>query len=250
MTYEGIANTLVERIMKLIPAHPEILDLKDAWGLFGIDGFDCSDLDPSLAQACSALIEAKERYRSSDKRSLINELSEEREGLLDRVSVIDKELRRLELEKGHEEHPCSCVRLNRDIEVYDIADADRKHRRTLGLGFVSELLHRLGLPAVRRHRCAEGVDVKVWKTKDGRQIPIDKMADAHLLSVIRMLQRTHAVHQFNAPIPQGIRGEMAQFAAESDYERFQESPPSVSAPIYDDLCREAENRGLEIPRAL
>lgn len=91
---------------------------------------------------------------------------------------------------------------------------------------------------------------KMWKTKDGREIPINKMADAHLLNVIRMLQRTHAVRQFNSPIPLGLRGEMAQFAAEADYERFQESPPSVSSPFYDDLCREAENRGLEIPRAI
>lgn len=90
--------------------------------------------------------------------------------------------------------------------------------------------------------------MKVWKTKDGREIPINEMADAHLLSVLRMLQRTHAVRQFNEPVPFGLRGEMAQFAAEADYERFQESEPTVTTPIYADLRAEAERRGLEIPR--
>jgi hypothetical protein len=62
-TYYAILDELIERIEALVPAHPEILELKDAWGLFKIPGFDCSDLEPSLAQASVALAEAKKRHR-------------------------------------------------------------------------------------------------------------------------------------------------------------------------------------------
>lgn len=62
--YYRVLDELLERIEKLIPTHPEILDLDDAWGLLKIPGFDCSDLDPSLAQASAALAEAKQRHHA------------------------------------------------------------------------------------------------------------------------------------------------------------------------------------------
>ena len=61
--YSGIVEKLTERILKLIPSHPEILTLRSAWGLFEVPGFDCKDLDPSMAQAEFALTEAKRRRR-------------------------------------------------------------------------------------------------------------------------------------------------------------------------------------------
>ena len=51
MTYAGIANDLCDRIVALIPDHPEIMDMTSAWDLHGVEGFDCSDLRPSLFQA-------------------------------------------------------------------------------------------------------------------------------------------------------------------------------------------------------
>lgn len=57
--YTSCAEKLRDRIVALIPAHPEILELNDAWDLFKIEGFKCDDLGPSLAQADWALSAAK-----------------------------------------------------------------------------------------------------------------------------------------------------------------------------------------------
>ena len=58
-TYESIASELKDRILALIPAHPEILDLESAWGLRKIEGFECGDLNPSAAQAGWAINQAR-----------------------------------------------------------------------------------------------------------------------------------------------------------------------------------------------
>ena len=58
-TYGAIADALYTRIFDLIPEHPEILELKSAFDLFNIKGFDCSDLEPSYMQAAWALAKAK-----------------------------------------------------------------------------------------------------------------------------------------------------------------------------------------------
>jgi hypothetical protein len=62
MDYEKTAETLVDRIVALIPEHPEILDLDSPWGLFKVPGFACEDLGPSMAQASFALGKAKAIY--------------------------------------------------------------------------------------------------------------------------------------------------------------------------------------------
>lgn len=56
--YQSTTEALVKRISVLIPAHPEIMDM-EPFDLFKVDGFDCSDLQPSLAQASWALAKAK-----------------------------------------------------------------------------------------------------------------------------------------------------------------------------------------------
>jgi hypothetical protein len=60
--YAATANTLKDRIKALIPAHDEILTLKNPFDLFKVEGFDCKDLDPSLAQAAVALQVAQQEY--------------------------------------------------------------------------------------------------------------------------------------------------------------------------------------------
>lgn len=89
---------------------------------------------------------------------------------------------------------------------------------------------------------------KLWTTKDGRKIRICDMADEHLFNAIRMYQRGHKVAQFNLPFPSMISGEMASFCAEGDYDRFQESGPEASYPLYEDLRLEAQRRGLDLPK--
>ena len=49
--YEAAGNELRDRILALIPTHPEILEMDDCFKLFKVDGFKCDDLQPSLAQA-------------------------------------------------------------------------------------------------------------------------------------------------------------------------------------------------------
>lgn len=62
--YEAAAQELRRRILALIPANPRILDDDfDAWGLFDVDGFECDDLGPTLAQAQAALGAARADYR-------------------------------------------------------------------------------------------------------------------------------------------------------------------------------------------
>ena len=53
--YASVVDTLVDRIKALVPAHPKLLYLNTPFGLFGIPGFQCDDLQPSLAQAGAAL---------------------------------------------------------------------------------------------------------------------------------------------------------------------------------------------------
>ncbi len=61
--YGLTTQKLRDRILELIPEHPEILGINNPFDLFKIEGFDVSDLEPSLAQATVALASAKMKYR-------------------------------------------------------------------------------------------------------------------------------------------------------------------------------------------
>jgi hypothetical protein len=65
ITYELYANKLKDRILSLIPDHPEIMNIDSAWDLFKINDFNCDDLQPSAFQAQWALIKAKEEYNGT-----------------------------------------------------------------------------------------------------------------------------------------------------------------------------------------
>ncbi len=64
--YASTAEKLKDRILALIPDHPEILELEDAWGLFKVEGFKSDDLEPSLFQAQWALSAAKSARLKGD----------------------------------------------------------------------------------------------------------------------------------------------------------------------------------------
>ena len=64
-SYESIADELKDRILKLIPDHPEILTLESSWDLLSVDGFKCNDLDPSMAQAGWALATARREWKEN-----------------------------------------------------------------------------------------------------------------------------------------------------------------------------------------
>lgn len=71
------------------------------------------------------------------------------------------------------------------------------------------------------------------------------MTDTHLRNAIRCCKRLHRQMQRDLPYPM-FGGEMAQYYAEQDYERFQESDPEESFPLYLDLHAEADRRGLKV----
>lgn len=61
--YESACDSLTQKILDLIPAHPEIMTLGSIWDLFDVDGFDCREEGPSLAQAQHALEKARAIWR-------------------------------------------------------------------------------------------------------------------------------------------------------------------------------------------
>lgn len=65
--YTAVGNKLSDRVLALIPDNPEILTMTSAWDLLKIPGFKCNDLQPSMAQAESALANAKQRRRAREE---------------------------------------------------------------------------------------------------------------------------------------------------------------------------------------
>ena len=63
--YATTGHELRDRIVALIPTHPEIMQIENAFDLFKVEGFKCDDLGPSLAQAQWALSAAKLQYKQS-----------------------------------------------------------------------------------------------------------------------------------------------------------------------------------------
>lgn len=147
MSYSRDIVDLSERILALMPSHPEILETRDPFELFDIDAFYCKDLGPSAGQASIALQEAKRRWRAGERietapalRRQIDGLRKERRKLQERTNEIDETLSTLELAESQASHPCSCVRLNRDIDVVTSADVQNRRREVFGLGVVADLL--------------------------------------------------------------------------------------------------------------
>lgn len=86
---------------------------------------------------------------------------------------------------------------------------------------------------------------KIWTTREGEKIRICDMTDDHLRNAIRLCERLHEKAKALIPFPD-FNGEMAQYYAEQDYDRFLSSTPEESFPLYPDLCEEAYRRGLKV----
>jgi hypothetical protein len=86
-----------------------------------------------------------------------------------------------------------------------------------------------------------------WTMSGGEKIRICDMADSHLLNAERLCRREAAKMRDNLPYPM-FQGEMAQFYAERDYERFQDMTDEEVAyqeiGVYEDLLKEIARRGL------
>lgn len=67
--YDSTGHALRDRILALIPQHPEIMTCDDPGALFKIaPEFKCDDLQPSLFQAQWALAAAREAFRNNSTR--------------------------------------------------------------------------------------------------------------------------------------------------------------------------------------
>jgi len=88
---------------------------------------------------------------------------------------------------------------------------------------------------------------KKWTTADGQKVRICDMSDDHLLNAVAACQRIHEQAVRAMPFPSFITGEEASFLAEWGYDNFLQSGPEESFQLYEDLCLDAERRGLELP---
>ena len=87
---------------------------------------------------------------------------------------------------------------------------------------------------------------KVWRTKDGREIPLREMTDEHLTNAMRFLVRSHRRYVDSViflDLPADT-GELAREAAEEEREEAISSTVEEVYPIYDDMYLEAIRRGI------
>lgn len=76
----------------------------------------------------------------SARKERMTAISTERHILQSQIDKLDKEMDKLRMEQSREDHPCSCVKLNGDISIFDMVEQERRGRTGLGFGFVSETL--------------------------------------------------------------------------------------------------------------
>lgn len=105
----------------------------------------------------------------------------------------------------------------------------------------------------RSNRRVEKKEIFVWTTRDGREIPVNKMEDQHLVNSIKMLERNAKRDRENAisgaySICSFLQGEMATMDAENaiNYLELDESEEDFLHPAYEHLVKEANRRKLDI----
>lgn len=75
------------------------------------------------------------------RKARIQQAQAERQQLQSKVDALSKEIAELRLAEERDEHPCSCVKLNRDVEIYDMGEQARRGREPLSCGgFVADTL--------------------------------------------------------------------------------------------------------------
>lgn len=76
----------------------------------------------------------------TDRKSLIKKLEVEKQFHQSKVDALVDQIAKLRFEEAKEKYSCSCVRLNKDINVFDMRDQELRNRNGLQLGFVAETL--------------------------------------------------------------------------------------------------------------
>jgi len=75
------------------------------------------------------------------RQARIQELRAQADKLRKQSDELYTEIAKLDLEQRREDHPCACVKLNRDVEIYDMGEQERRGRNPLSCGgFVADTL--------------------------------------------------------------------------------------------------------------
>jgi hypothetical protein len=82
---------------------------------------------------------------------------------------------------------------------------------------------------------------KQWTMRNGTKIRICDMDDDHLNNSIRMMERKSEFIKAETPYP-FLSGEMAQYAAESEFDFIQTASPEFFFPILTDMRNEKKRR--------
>jgi hypothetical protein len=77
----------------------------------------------------------------NSRQKRIQELRYKASQLREQSDTIYQEIAKLDMEQRKEDHPCTCVKLNGDIEIYDMQEQERRGRKPLSVGgFVADTL--------------------------------------------------------------------------------------------------------------
>lgn len=93
----------------------------------------------------------------------------------------------------------------------------------------------------------------VWKTKNGREIPVRKMDPAHLWNAWRFVDRKivtyYETFDFTYDPVFGLRGEMALYYAEQELDEMANALPTLRSwrQIFE---KELKRRGIKFERAV
>ena len=75
------------------------------------------------------------------RQARIQQLRAEAQDLREKSDKLYAEIKSLDLEQRKEDHPCTCVKLNGDVEVFDMQEQERRGRNPLSCGgFVADTL--------------------------------------------------------------------------------------------------------------
>jgi hypothetical protein len=78
---------------------------------------------------------------STSRKNRLNEIRTEIRTLQTKIDILAEERTTLDLAQHRDDFPCSCVKLNRDVEIFDMHEQSRRKRNPLSCGgFVADIL--------------------------------------------------------------------------------------------------------------
>ena len=85
-----------------------------------------------------------------------------------------------------------------------------------------------------------------WKTRDGKNLKLHEIGDAHLRNIIKLIERRYELRLASAYSVAGmVQGEMASYYSEQDCAILEGEGPGIVDDRYDALLAEFKRRGLK-----